>query len=97
VSDYVFDQDKHLSAEQRARLRVLQSQGPVPSHVLAVRASLPPADRDALRTALLALNEAPHTTLRDRVFTTTLVPVSADEHLRPLAAALPLAERALAR
>jgi hypothetical protein len=50
-----------------------------------------------LRTALLALNEAPHTTLRDRVFTTTLVPVSADEHLRPLAAALPLAERALAR
>jgi phosphonate transport system substrate-binding protein len=97
VSDYVFDQDKHLSAEQRARLRVLQSQGPVPSHVLAVRASLPPADQDALRTALLTLNEAPHTTLRDRVFTTKLVPVSADEHLRPLAAALPLAERALAR
>ena len=97
VSDYVFDQDKHLSTEQRARLRVLQSQGPVPSHVLAVRASLPPADQDALRTALLTLNEAPHTTLRDRVFTTKLVPVSADEHLRPLAAALPLAERALAR
>lgn len=97
VSDYVFDQDKHLSSEQRARLRVLQSQGPVPSHVLAVRASLPPADQDALRTALLALNETPHTTLRDRVFTTKVVPVSADEHLRPLAAALPLAERALAR
>ena len=97
VSDYVFDQDKHLSAEQRARLRVVQSQGPVPSHVLAVRASLPAADQEALRTALLALNEAPHTALRDRVFTTKLTPVSVDEHLRPLAAALSLAERVLAR
>lgn len=97
VSDYVFDHDKHLSTQQRTRLRVIQSQGPVPSHVLAVRASLPAADQDAVRAALLALNEAPHTTLRDRVFTTKLVPVSADEHLRPLAAALPLAERVLAR
>jgi phosphonate transport system substrate-binding protein len=97
VSDYVFDQDKHLTAEQRGRLRVLQSQGPVPSHVLAVRASLPAADQTAIRTALLGMNEPPHAALRDRVFTTKLVAVSADEHLAPLAAALPLAERALAR
>lgn len=97
VSDYVFDQDKHLSSEQRGRLRVLQSQGPVPSHVLAVRASLPAADQAALRNALLAMNEAPHAGLRDRVFTTKLVVVSPDEHLAPLAAALTLAERALTR
>lgn len=96
VSDYVFNEDKHLSAEQRSRLRVLQSQGPVPSHVLAVRTALPAADHAALQAALLSLNEAPHTTLRDRVFTTKLVQVDADAHLAPLVDALALAERALA-
>jgi phosphonate transport system substrate-binding protein len=53
VSYYVLDEDKHLTAERRAGLRMLQSQGPVPSHVLAVRATLAPADVEVLRAALL--------------------------------------------
>lgn len=97
VSDYVFDQDKHLTAAQRARLKVVQSQGPVPSHVIAVRASLPAAEADAVRAALLAFNETANTALRDRLFTTKLVPASEDEHLAALTAALALAERALTR
>lgn len=97
VSDYVFDQDKHLTAAQRARLKVVQAQGPVPSHVIAVRASLPPAEVEAVRAALLAFNETAHAALRDRLFTTRLVPTDEDEHLATLTAALALAERALTR
>jgi phosphonate transport system substrate-binding protein len=95
VSYYVLDQDKHLTLEQRAQLRVLQKQGPVPSHVLAVRASLPLADIAALRAALLTLNAPEHTELRDKLFTTKLVATDADTHLASLDAALALARRAL--
>jgi phosphonate transport system substrate-binding protein len=95
VSDYVFDQDKHLSAEQRARLRVLQTQGPVPSHVLAVRTALVPAEVAALREALLALNAPEHHALRDKIFTTKLVETDQTAHLAPVVEALPLAEKAL--
>jgi phosphonate transport system substrate-binding protein len=34
VSYYVLDKDKHLSAEQRARLKKIAEQGPVPTHVI---------------------------------------------------------------
>lgn len=95
VSDYVFDQDKHLSAEQRAKLKVVQAQGPVPSHVIAVRVSLPAAEREALRAALLAFNESANTALRDRLFTTKLVVTTEEAHLSALDEALALAERAL--
>lgn len=97
VSDYVFDQDKHLSAEQRARLKVVQAQGPVPSHVIAVRASLPAAELDAVRAALLAFNDEANTALRDRLFTTKLVVTTEEAHLAALTEALALAERALTR
>lgn len=97
VSDYVFDQDKHLSAEQRARLKVVQSQGPVPSHVIAVRASMSEAERNAVRDALLAFNREANTELRDRLFTTKLVVTTEDVHLASLNEALALAERALTR
>ena len=95
VSDYVFDQDKHLTAEQRARLKIIQSQGPVPSHVIAVRASLPEAQREALKAALLAFNDSANTELRDRLFTTKLVETNEQAHLSALTEALALAERAL--
>jgi phosphonate transport system substrate-binding protein len=95
VSDYVFEQDKHLTTEQRARLKVVQSQGPVPSHVIAVRASLRPAEVDAVRAALLAFNEGANSALRDRLFTTKLVIATEEEHLSALNQALALAERAL--
>lgn len=95
VSYYVLDLDKHLSVEERTQLRRLQSQGPVPSHVVAVRTSLPAADIAELRAAFLTLNEPGKTELRDRLFTTKLVEVDEAAHLGPLADALALARRAL--
>ena len=95
VSYYVLDEDKHLSVAQRAGLRMLQKQGPVPSHVLAVRASLGAADAAALREALLALNSPEHAGLRDRLFTTKLVAADGEAHVASLAEAIALAKKAL--
>lgn len=88
VSDYVLAEDKHLSAGQRARLRKLQAQGPVPTHVLAVRAGLPAAEREALRAAILSMSSAEEVALRDRVFGSPLRAVSEDAHLAPVGKAL---------
>ncbi len=95
VSYYVLDLDKHLSITQRGQLRRLQKQGPVPSHVVAVRASLDEADVSALRNALARLNAPEHAALRDKLFTTRLVPVNEDAHLAPLVDGLALVARAL--
>jgi phosphonate transport system substrate-binding protein len=95
VSYYVLDLGQHLTVAQRAQLRRLQAQGPVPSHVIAVRSSLGSEDVAKLRTALLALNEPGQTELRDKLFTTKLVAVDADTHLAPLAEGLALARKAL--
>ncbi len=94
VSYYVLDEDKHLSAERRAGLRMLQRQGPVPSHVLAARATLAAAETQKLREALLGLNEPANTELRDRLFTTKLVRAEAEAHTASLAEALALARKA---
>jgi phosphonate transport system substrate-binding protein len=88
VSYYVLDEDKHLSAEQRARLKRVTSQGPVPTHVIAVRASLTTADRATLKAALETLNEPAHHMLRDRLFTSKLIAVDPDTHLGGLRAAI---------
>jgi phosphonate transport system substrate-binding protein len=88
VSYYVLDEDKHLSVEQRGRLKMMASQGPVPTHVIAVRASLSAADRATLKTAIETLNQAPHQALRDRLFTSKLIPVDADTHLGGLRSAI---------
>ena len=95
VSYYVLDRDKHLSADQRSQLRMLQKQGPVPSHVIAVRSSLGEADIALLRSAVLGLNTPEQSALRDKLFTTRLVPVDEAAHLAPLADGLALAGRAL--
>jgi phosphonate transport system substrate-binding protein len=88
VSYYVLDEDKHLTAEQRARLKRVAIQGPVPSHVIAVRASLGAADRASLKAALETLNAPDNQALRDRLFTSKLISVDADTHLGGLRAAL---------
>ena len=88
VSYYVLDKDKHLSAEQRAKLKKVAEQGPVPTHVIAVRSSIPASDREALRKAVDSMNEPANATLRDNVFTSKLVPVDAEKHLGPLRDAL---------
>ncbi|CAN5604057.1 phosphate/phosphite/phosphonate ABC transporter substrate-binding protein [soil metagenome] len=88
VSYYVLDKDKHLTVEQRAKLKKVAEQGPVPTHVIAVRSSIPAADRELLRQALESLNEGANTELRDKVFTSELVAVNPAEHLQSIRGAL---------
>ncbi len=89
VSDYVFDGDKHLTPEQRASLKKVATQGPVPTHTICARVSLTDADKAALKQALLDMNtENPK--LRDEVFTSELVVVNPQEHLRSVREALVL-------
>ena len=84
VSDYVFAGDKHLKPEQKSRLRVLASQGPVPTHVLVIRSALPAAEGASLAKAIAGLEAG----LRDRVFGGPLVEVDEKAHLAPIRAAL---------
>ncbi|MCC5807250.1 MAG: phosphate/phosphite/phosphonate ABC transporter substrate-binding protein [Opitutales bacterium] len=82
VSYYVLDKDKHLSEDERERLRKVVSQGPVPTHVLVVRATLPEEDKALLRDAFKAMNDGAEE-LRDTLFTGPLVEVDPVEHLAP--------------
>ena len=88
VSYYVLDKDKHLTVEQRAKLKKVAEQGPVPTHVIAIRSSISEADRETLREALETMNEKENEGLRDKLFTSKLVPVNAEEHLRSIREAL---------
>jgi phosphonate transport system substrate-binding protein len=92
VSDYVLDRDKHLSTEQRQRLRRLAAQGPVPTHVIAIRSEILHEDRIALRDVLIGM-EKENLRLRDRVFTSRLVEVDTDTHLSSLRESLAFAKR----
>jgi phosphonate transport system substrate-binding protein len=87
VSYYVLDEDKHLSKEQRERLRMLDSQGPVPSHVIVVRKDLSGLDQTALQAALLEMNTEA-SDLRDRIFGAELAPAKAETHLKTTLEAL---------
>ena len=93
VSYYVLDKDKHLTAEQRQKLRRLAEQGPVPTHVVAIRSQISDADRAALRNALLSMDKE-NPELRDRVFTSRLVEVDPAAHLGALEESIALAKRA---
>lgn len=90
VSDYVFEKDKHLSAAQRAQLKIVATQGPVPTHVVAVRRGLAPEKRERLKAALVALGTT-QPSLRDAVFTSPLVETDAAAHLAPVEQALDFA------
>ena len=58
VSDYVFKgNNKYLDDAQKAKLRIVQEQGPVPAHTLCVRSTISETDRKILQSALLAMNE----------------------------------------
>jgi phosphonate transport system substrate-binding protein len=88
VSYYVLDKDKHLTVEQRGKLKKVTEQGPVPTHVIAVRSSISEADRATLRKALQTMNDDANAELRDKLFTSKLVEVNPDEHLRSIREAL---------
>jgi len=90
VSYYVFDKDKHLTPEQRGRLKVLASQGPVPTHGLALRSALTAEDRALLLAAIEKLNLPENEALRDKVFTSKLVLVDGEAHVAPIREALEL-------
>jgi phosphonate transport system substrate-binding protein len=87
VSDYVFEKDKHLTPDQKARLKVVDSQGPVPTHVLAISKRLSPDARQQLLKAVQNFSDK-NPTLRDAVFTSRLVECDADAHLLPVVNAL---------
>ncbi len=88
VSYYVLDEDKHLSAEQRARLKKVAEQGDVPTHIIAVRKSLSEAEKVNLKKALLSLNDGGSQNLRDKLFTSKLVETDQEKHLAPMREAL---------
>lgn len=88
VSYYVLDENKHLSDEQRSKLKKVAEQGDVPTHIIAVRKGLSPDEKDKLKQALLSMNEGNNAGLRDKLFTSKLVEANQDEHLRPLREAL---------
>ncbi len=82
VSDYVFKGgNEYLSNDEKAKLKIIQEQGPVPAHTLCVRASLSENDRKFLEKTFLEMNKD-NPELRDRIFNGELVIVDQDEHLR---------------
>ena len=81
VSDYVYYGDKHLTEDQKAKLKIVQKQGPVPSHTICYRLSLPDQDRDLIKRTLLSMNED-NPELRDKVFNGELQEVDPEEHVK---------------
>lgn len=90
VSDYVINHDKYLSPEQKSRLKIIDRQGPIPTHTIAVRRSISDKEQAALRTALQKLNEGAHRSLRDKLFNSTLTEVNEQKHLAGTKEALDL-------
>jgi phosphonate transport system substrate-binding protein len=72
-------------------VRVLSRQGPVPTHGVAVRGSLPAAWKERIRDAFLSLNEEPHRDLLRSVYgAERLVARSHEQHVAALEHALAL-------
>lgn len=93
VSYYVLDEDKHLTAEQRAKLKKVQEQGDVPTHIIAIRKGITGDDREKLKKAFLSMNDAGNEQLRDKLFTSKLVEADQEAHLKPLKEALEVAPK----
>jgi len=93
VSNYVLDRGEHLDPQTRQRLKIVDRQGPVPTHVLVARTTLPASERAAIRAALAGLNAPEHHAVRDAVFVDRLVEVDPEAHLGALPEALTFAER----
>ena len=92
VSHYVLDEDRYLTPEQRSRLRMVASQGPVPTHTLSIRRTLDSSIRALLKEVLLQMNRD-NAELRDLVFNSKLVEVDSEEHLRVTQEALSIVSR----
>ncbi|MGM0555550.1 MAG: phosphate/phosphite/phosphonate ABC transporter substrate-binding protein [Myxococcota bacterium] len=89
ASDYAFDQ--YLTDDERADMRVLSKQGPVPTHGIAVRSELPDEVKDKIEKSILELNEPENKELLESIYgATELTARSHDEHVAPLEEALKL-------
>lgn len=95
VSYYVLDEDRHLTAEQKALLKKVAEQGPVPTHVIAASSRLSEEEQAAIKSALVEFNEEANQELRDKLFTSKLVEVNPDDHLESIAEAIELARNAV--
>ena len=93
VSYYVLDQDRHLTLEQREKLKMVAEQGPVPTHVIAVRSTLDPEEKARIKAALLEFNQEENQELRDKLFTSKLIEVDPAKHLESIAQAIDLARK----
>jgi phosphonate transport system substrate-binding protein len=93
VSYYVLDEDRHLRPEQRALLKKIDEQGPVPTHVIAVRSGVSAEEKARLKEMLQSMDAPEHRELRDRLFTSKLVEVNGEEHLGSLDEAMKLTGR----
>lgn len=83
ASDYALQQ--YLSDEEREKIKVISEQGPVPTHGLAIRGDLPESVKDAVRDALLKLNDDEYTDLLRSVYgAERLVVQEHDEHVKAL-------------
>jgi ABC-type phosphate/phosphonate transport system substrate-binding protein len=69
-------------------LKKVAEQGDVPTHIIAVRRSLPAAEKQNLKQALLSLNGDGSQNLRDKLFTSKLVETDQEKHLAPMREAL---------
>ena len=81
VSYYVYEKDKHLTLEQRNKLKIIQRQGPVASHTFCVRSSLPQKDQDLLKKTLISISQE-EPDLSQSLFGGTLIGVDPVEHLK---------------
>lgn len=81
------DVSEKLYREVLENTRVIEQQGPIPSHGVAFARQLPERDRAALKEALLALNEPAQRELMRRFISAIFVgfkPTTAEEHLASL-------------
>lgn len=93
VSYYVLDEDRHLTSDQKALLKKVCEQGPVPTHVIAAsKKRLKDEDAARLKAALLEFNDSEHTALRDKLFTSKLIEVNEEQHLGGITEAIDLAQ-----
>ena len=88
VSAYAFE--RYLTPEQQAEVRVLDQQGPVPTHLIAVRRELSPEFKQRLRDALLGLNAPENQQLLQEVYGARGFVAVDDSHVNALKEALEL-------
>jgi phosphonate transport system substrate-binding protein len=83
ASDYALQ--TYLSEEEQAKLKVIARQGPVPTHGLAIHPDIDAELKEAIRDALLELNEEEHRELLTSVYgAEKLVVQDHDEHVSAL-------------